>query len=154
MQSTILSFFFYIFSQNRRKNFFPSPCIHGWAGKQITWFHPSHMDPIGSNWSLYLMNGGYLSILSLTTENLQIQILCQTWLWTHYFSRILFSGKPLKENCSSCFFKLFLQSKSYLALRVKRDNALGFLEKNTLCFPKAPLLQFISTQFIDTRQCY
>lgn len=74
-------FFFFIFSAKiEGKTFFPSPCIHGWAGKQITWFHPSHMDPIGSNWSLYLMNGGYLSILSLTTENLQIQILCQTWL--------------------------------------------------------------------------
>lgn len=90
MKSTIRFFFvfFYIFSQNRRKNlslntdyilFFPRPVYMAGQERKL----PSFILLIWTSWIQLILvshEWGIFKHLSLTTENLQIQILCQTWL--------------------------------------------------------------------------
>ena len=89
MKSTIrFFFFFYIFSQNRRKNlslntdyilFFPRPVYMDGQERKL----PSFILLIWTSWIQLILvshEWGIFKHLSLTTENLQIQILCQTWL--------------------------------------------------------------------------
>ena len=56
-------------------------------------------------------------------------------LRSHYFRRILFLGKLLKENCSLCVFELVFAFIMQRAIFAERDDTLGFLE--------VPLLQLI-----------
>lgn len=81
-------FFFNIFSQNRRKNlslnteyilFFPRPVYMDGQERKL----PSFILLIWTSWIQLILvshEWGMFKHLSLTTENLQIQILCQTWL--------------------------------------------------------------------------